>query len=624
MPAATEEAPEMARPEKLRQSLPMLQRLLERFAPELRKQRGVISGSFLAIFAEVGFRLLEPWPLGLIVDSVLQVEAEPGVHATGPFSSLDPSTLLWLAPLMLVAVVAARGLTAYVSAVGFALAGNRLVTAVRLALYTRLQALSVAFHRSSRSGDLIVRVVGDVGMVREVIVTALLPLIGNVMVLIGMVVVMGLMNWKLALVAFCTAPLFWLSNVRLGRRIRVVSKKQRRREGSLANQAAEMLGAVQVVQALSLEDELAAGFAAQNKGSLREGVQAKRLSARLERTVDVITGISTALVLFVGAQIVLSGELSPGELVIFLSYLKSSFRPVRNFAKYTARISKASAAAERVLEVLDEEPDITEKPGARPAPAFEGAIRFENADFLYDERSPVLSDINFQVAPGEHVAIVGESGVGKSTLLAAIPRLHDPAGGRVLIDGEDIQDFTLDSLRGQVVVLLQESVLFAGTVRENIGLGAPNSSNEDIERVAALANAHDFIEALPDGYDTVVGERGESLSAGQRQRIAIARAALRSAPIAILDEPLTGLDEENARSVRDALDRLTEGRTCLLISHDLQHAASCDRIVVLSADGLAEIGTPAELLAQGGAYAQMVRASEAGVSSRREKHADET
>ena len=607
----------MARPERLRQSLPMLQRLLEHFAPELRKQRWVLSGSFLAIFAEVGFRLLEPWPLGLIVDSVLQVEAKPGVQGSGLFSSLEPSTLLWVAPIMLVVVVSLRGLTAYTSAVGFALAGNRLVTAVRIALYSRLQTLSVAFHRSSRSGDLIIRVVGDVGMVREVIVTALLPLLGNVMVLIGMVVVMGLMNWKLALVALCATPLFWLSNVRLGRRIRVVSKKQRQREGSLANQAAEMLGAVQVVQALSLEDELAQGFAAQSQGSLREGVQAKRLSARLERTVDVITGISTALVLFVGAKIVLAGELSPGELVIFLSYLKSSFRPVRNFAKYTARISKASAAAERVIEVLDEEVEIEEKPDAVVAPPFTGGIEFEHADFLYDERSPVLRDINFRVEPGEQVAIVGSSGVGKSTLLAAIPRLHDPAAGRVLIDGHDIRDFTLDSLRNQVVVLLQESILFAGTVRENIALGALNSEPEAIEKAAALANAHDFILELPDGYETVVGERGESLSAGQRQRIAIARAALRTAPIAILDEPLTGLDEENARAVRSALDRLTHERTCLLITHDLQHAAGSDRIVVLSDDGIAEIGSPAELMERNGAYAEMVRASELEGASRR-------
>ncbi len=605
----------MARPERLSESLPMLRKLSTRFAPELRKQRFVISGSFLAIFAEVGFRLLEPWPLGLIIDMVLQVESKSGAVKSTPFSDIDPSTLLWLAPVMLVAVVAARGGMAYLSAVGFAIAGNRLVTAIRISLYARLQALSVAFHRSTKSGDLIVRVVGDVGMVREVIVTALLPLLGNFMILIGMVVVMGFMNWQLALVAFCTAPLFWLSNVRLGRRIRVVSKKQRKREGSLANQAAEMLGAVQVVQALSLEDKLAEGFVAQSEGSLKEGVQAKRLSARLERTVDIITGLSTALVLFVGARIVLSGNLSPGELVIFLSYLKSGFRPVRNFAKYTARLSKASAAAERVLEVLDREPEIVELPDARSAEPFAGEIRFENTDFLYDERTPVLRGVNFEVAAGEKIAVVGASGVGKSTLLAAIPRLHDPVAGRVLIDGQDIREFTLDSLRGQIVILLQESVLFAGTIRENIGLGRPDADEEEIERAAILANAHDFILDLPDGYDTLVGERGDSLSAGQRQRIAIARAALRSAPIAILDEPLTGLDEEGARVVNSALDRLTRDKTCFLITHDLKQATRSDRILVLAENGVAEIGSHEDLIQRNGLYADLVRMSETNGSS---------
>jgi ATP-binding cassette subfamily B protein len=296
--------------------------------------------------------------------------------------------------------------------------------------------------------------------------------------------------------------------------------------------------------------------------------------------------------------------------VIFLSYLKSGFRPVRNFAKYTARLAKASAAAERVLEILDREPEIAERPDARTAAPFAGGIRFEHADFLYDERAPVLRDINFSVEPGEHIAVVGASGIGKSTLMAALPRLHDPAAGRVLIDGEDIRAFTLESLRGQIVIVLQESILFTGTVRDNIGLGRPNTDAEEIERVAGLANAHDFILDLPDGYDTVVGERGETLSAGQRQRIAIARAALRSAPIVILDEPLTGLDKENARTVRSALDRLTRDRTCFLITHDLKDAARCDRILVLADNGVAQFGSHAELLHQGGAYAESVRASE--------------
>jgi len=597
----------MPRPERLRESLPLLKRFLGRFAPELRKQRLVIAGSFSAILAEVGFRLIEPWPLGLVIDYVLDVEA--GSAPSVAFSNLEPDAVLWLAPLLLVMVIAARALTAYLSAVGFAVAGNRLVTSVRIALYTRLQQLSVAFHRKARSGDLILRVVGDVGMVREVVVTAMLPLLGNVLIFVGMSVVMVWMDWRLALVASSAVPLFLLSSVRLGRRIRIVSTKQRQREGTLATQAAEMLGAIQVVQALSLEDEFASGFAQQSEGSLREGVKGKRLSARLERTVDVVAGAATALVLFAGARIVLSGALSPGELVVFLSYLKSSFRPVRNFAKYTARLAKASAAAERVLEVLDREPEVSERPCAHEAPAFAGAVRFQNADFLYEGGDTVLRDINIDVRPGEHIAIVGASGAGKSTLLAAIPRLHDPVRGCVRIDGHDIRDVTLESLRRQITIVLQESVLFAASVRENIGFGCLDADDEAIEAAAELANAHEFIAELPDGYDTVVGERGLSLSAGQRQRIAIARAALASAPILILDEPLTGLDEQSASVVGKALDDLARDRTSFLITHDLHRAARCDRIIALAGGCVAEIGTHDQLLLGAGPYSAMWRAS---------------
>ena len=593
----------MSRPERIGEALPVLRRLMALFSPELRQQRWVAAGSFAAIFAEVAFRLIEPWPLGLVLDYVLEVGPGSVGMAPGLLGGLEPSAVLWLAPVVLVLVVAARAGAAYLSAVGFAIAGNRIVTAVRIALYSHMQKLSLAFHRKAPRGDLILRVVSDVGMVREVIVTAMLPLIGNLFILTGMVTVMLWMNWKLTLVAACTVPLFWLSTVRLGRSIRDVARTQRRREGTLASQAAEMLGAIQVVQALSLEDELAAGFVQQSEGSLKDGVKAKRLSARLERTVDVITGVATAMVLFVGARIVVSGELSPGELVIFLSYLKSGFRPVRNFAKYTARLSKASAATERVLEVLDSEPDVAERPNARVAPPFDGAVRFEHAAFRYGDNDAVLSDVDFSVAKGEHVAIVGASGAGKSTLAAAIPRLHDAVSGRVLIDGTDIRDFTLRSLRRQIVVLLQDSLLFAASVRENIGFGNVAADDQAIEAAARLANAHEFICKLPEGYDTVLSERGDSLSAGERQRIAIARAALSCAPIVILDEPLTGLDKLNAGVVREALERLIRDRTAILITHDLAHASSCDRIVVLDTNTVAEIGTHTELLRANGPYA---------------------
>ena len=578
----------MARPETLKESAPTLGRFLRRFSPELRQQRALVAGSFAAIFAEVFLRLLEPWPLALVIDHVLGLGRGGNAAAIDALRELEPTTLLWVAALTLVTVAGLRALTAYLSTVGFALAGNRLLTQVRNTLYRRLQELSLAFHTRARSGDLVLRVIGDVSMVREVVVTAVLPLLANLLILVGMLSVMWWMQWQLTLVALCTVPLFWLSTSRLGRRIQAVARMQRRREGNLAAQAAETLGGIETMQALSLDGEFAQAFERQSEGSLRDGVQGKRLSARLERTVDVLVALATALVLFFGARIVLRGGLSPGELVVFLTYLKGVSRPVRNFAKFTARLAKASAAAERVLEVLERQPDVRDLPGAQDAPPFRGAVRFERAAFAYGDDEPVLRGVDLTVEPGERVAVVGASGAGKSTLVGAILRLYDPREGRVLIDGEDVRSFTLASLRRQVSIILQDTVLFATSVRDNIAFGSPGAGLSEIQAAARRANAHEFIAKLPDGYDTQVGERGLDLSVGQRQRIAIARASISAAPIAILDEPLAGLDEVNARAVAAALDRLTEGRTTFTITHDLAHAARCDRILVVSGGRVVE------------------------------------
>jgi ATP-binding cassette subfamily B protein len=592
----------MARPEHLAESVSVLRRFARRFAPELLRQRALVLGSFAAVFIEVGLRLVEPWPLALVIDHVLGLGSAGQRAALPGLDSLDHHTLLWIAALLLLVVTALRAASAYLSTVGFALAGNRVLTEVRNALYTQLQQLSVAFHTKARSGDLVLRVVGDVGMVKEVMVTAVLPLVANGLVLVGMLIVMLWMQWKLTLIALATVPLFWLSMARLSGGIRAVARKQRRREGNLATRAAETLGGIQTMQALALDSEFAAGFVQQNEGSMLEGVKAKRLSARLERTVDVLVALSTALVLYFGARTVLNGGLSPGQLVVFLTYLKSASRPVRNFAKYTARVAKASAAAERVLEIFDQWPEGFDRPDAVDAPPFHGEIRFDAVTFAYGDEEPVLEEIDLVVRPGERVAVIGASGAGKSTLVGAILRLHEPLSGRILIDGRDIREFTLASLRNQIGVVLQDTTLFAGTIRENIALGTPDVAPEEVEAAARAANAHGFIAALPAGYDTNVGERGLDFSAGQRQRIAIARASVRRSAIVILDEPLSGLDVGSAHVVSEALDRLTEGRTSLLVTHDLHQAALQDRIVVLHNGGIAEVGDHDALMKSRGYY----------------------
>ncbi|GIV57793.1 MAG: protein-tyrosine-phosphatase [Rhodothermaceae bacterium] len=593
----------MRKPRTLRAALPGLWRATRRFWPYTRRHRTLLAGSFLALFAGVAFRALEPWPLKLVFDGVLAVDPTGTVHV-GPFlDGMDPTLLLALAAASLVAIIGLRALATYYHKVGFALVGSKVLAEVRGAFYRHLQCLSLSFHHNARRGDLIVRVIGDIGLLRDVAVTALMPMLASTMVLLLMAGLMLWIHWKLALLVLVTLPLYALPTVRLGRRIRHVSQKQRRQEGAMASTAAESLGAIRVVKALSLEDTFAESFSGQNNKSLKDGVKARRLAARLQGSVQVMTAASTALVLWYGTHLVLRGTLSPGDLLVFLSYLKAMFRPMSDFAKYASRLAKASAAADRVLDLFDREPDLTDHPEAVPAPSFRGAVRFERVTFGYTPGHPVLRDVTLEIAPGERVAIVGPSGSGKSTLVSLLPRLYDPDRGQVCIDGRDIRAYTLASLRAQISVVLQDNVLFAASVRDNIAYGAPDVSFEAIQAAARLANAHDFIQRMPEGYDTILGERGVTLSAGQRQRLAIARAAVRDAPLLVLDEPTTGLDEENERAVVEALERLARGRTTFLVTHDLRQAARCDRIVYLEGGVIRACGTHAELMRQGGRYA---------------------
>ena len=594
----------MARPESLKSAAPSLLSLARHLAPYLRKHRWMTIGSMAGLLLSAVMRALEPWPLKFVFDYIF-VDSVPGEFLGIDWSAISEGTLLVIAASALVAIIGIRALVDYYYRVGFALVGNKVLTKVRAALYQHMQRLSLAYHNRSRAGDLIVRVTGDIGLLKDVAVTALMPLVASIFMLLLMAALMFWMNWQLTLLVVAVAPLYWFPTLRLGRKIRTASRQQRKREGSLASNASEVLTSMQVVQTLSLEETFSGSFTRANDRSLKEGVKIKRLTAKMESTVRLMTGVSSGLILWAGAMFVIRGELSPGDLLVFLSYLKTAFRPMQDLSKYSARISKASAAAERVIEVLDTEPDVRDLPHAMPAPALRGSVQFENVTFEYEPGAPVLRDVSFSVEAGRKVALVGPSGAGKSTIVCLIPRLYDVTAGRILVDGKDVRDYTLESVRRQISFVLQDTVLFASSIRDNIAYGADNVSEEMVREAAHLANIDAFIDELPEGFDTVVGERGVTLSAGQRQRIAIARAAVRNAPILILDEPTTGLDVANQTVVMNALERLSHGRTTFFITHDQDQVIGADLVLFVDDHAILESGPPRELKAASGPFARL-------------------
>jgi ATP-binding cassette subfamily B protein len=575
------------------------------FRPYLLPHRTALTFSVLALLLEVGLGTLEPWPLKFIFDHVLGVRRRGASGLSAWIEQWDSATIVTASALSMVVISGLRALADYASSVGFARVANRVLAEVRGKLYVHLQALSLSFHARARGGDLLLRVMADVNQLRDVAVTAAFPLFADVLVLLGMVGVMFWLHWKLALLSLAALPVFWLWTWRLTGKIRHAARGQRQRESAMAATASESLAAIKLVKALSLEGRFAEHFLRRNQESQNQDVRTARLTAALARSVSFFVATSAALVLWYGSKLVIRGELSPGELLVFMTYFKNAFRPVRDLAKCTGRLVKASAAGERVLHLLEQVPEIQDRPGAVPAPAFRGRVEFADVSFGYEPGRNVFDRINFTVEQGQHVAVVGRSGIGKSTLASLLLRLHDPCHGQIRIDGKALETLTLASLRAQISVVLQDSVLFATTIAENIAYGAAEATPEEIEAAARIAGAHEFISVLPQGYDTLVGERGATLSGGQRQRIAIARAAIRRAPILIFDEATTGLDEQNERIVLEALIRLAQGRTTFWITHDLRLASASDLILYLESGRVVEQGCHEELMSLGGYYSSL-------------------
>src|SRR5213593_1356540 len=554
--------------------------------------------ALLLMMGEAAMDLLKPWPLKVTFDMILKQQTLAG------------KTLYLLLGVcgLVVAIAVFEGLLGYLAAYYLNRAGRTVVFDLRTALFDHIQRLSLQYHDRRSAGDLMTRVTSDVKAMRDAMTESIAEILENSMFLIGMGAVLLWLDWQLAMVLIAAAPVLFVALSLYSSRIQERSRAERRREGALASVVHETLGTIRMTRVFNQEEEARKKFHAESAASLESGFAATMTGERFSWMVDVLGGIVTAAVLGFGVERVMTGAITAGSLIVFVSYIRNLYKSLRTAVRHTTKITKAGAQVERVVELLEVKEDVTDRPGARPAPRFRGQIEFRNVSFEYESGRPVLEGISLTIPAGKVTAIVGPTGGGKSTLVSLISRLYDPTEGSILIGGHDIREYTLRSLRSQISVVLQESVLLQASIAENIAYGRPAAHLEEIEAAAQAANADEFIRELPEVYDTVLGERGATLSGGQRQRIAIARAIVRDAPIVILDEPLTGLDAAAAAAVMEALEHLMTGRTVVIITHQLAIVQRADQIVVLADAQIREQGTHQDLMDMGGMYSGLFQA----------------
>jgi len=581
--------------------------MIAKFLPYLRAHRWRVAWALAQVFLVAGVELLKPWPLQIVIDYVLGGKTPPSSGVLVQLLSLPPGLLLLLACIALVIVhFAAGGLTLLHNYTTIRV-GQSMVNDLRGDLYAHLQRLSLAYHGRQRVGDLLYRITADSFAVQTMIMNGVLPILSALILLGGMLIVLFPMDPLLTVLALAIVPVLFALIATFNKKIIDVATEVRDLDSRVYSLVQWGMAAIKVVQAFTKEEEEHRRFMGASRDSLRATLRLYNWQTLYSGGVNVIIALGTAIVVYAGARAVMAGTLSVGQLIVFIAYLAQLYAPINQITQSWGLIAGARVGAARVFEVLETETDL--KSGTRqfPPQGAAGAIAWRGVAFRYRPETPVLTDIDFSVAAGSTIAVVGPTGAGKSTLLGLLPRFFDPDRGTVTIDGVDIRDFTLPSLRSQIAMVLQPPLIFPLSVADNIAYGRPGADQAAIEEAARLARIHETITGLPEGYQTLLGEAGVPLSEGEKQRITIARALLRDAPILILDEPTSALDVATEALVMAAIETLMHRRTNFIIAHRLSTVRRCDRIIVLKDGTIAEQGTFAELVRRDGIFAGYYR-----------------
>jgi ATP-binding cassette, subfamily B, bacterial len=553
-----------------------------------------IGATFFISLLSTPLTLLTPVPLKIAVDSVIGDEPLPGFLGWLPDSlASSDATVLLVAAVMLVVVAGLKEVQAISDSLLRMYTGEKLVLGFRARLFRHVQRLSLAYHDTRGTADSLYRIQTDATSIQTIAVDGVIPFVTALVTLVSMVVVVALIDATLAAIALIVAPILFVLTWSYRRRLRQRHREVKRLESSALSVVQEVLTSLRVVKAFGQEEREEERFVARSS----EGVRARIRVSLVDGSFGLLTGLATAagsaLVLFVGVRQVQSGAITLGDLLLVVSYLSSLYAPLSTITKRVTKLQSAFASAERALALLDEPREVTERPHARRLARAAGHVAFDGVWFSFDGARPVLRGICFEVEPGMRVGIAGRTGAGKTTLVSLMTRFYDPSAGTIALDGIDLRDYRVADLRNQFAIVLQEPVLFSTSIRENISYARPEASSEEIVAAAVAAHANDFIEELPAGYDTRVGERAMTLSGGERQRISLARAFLKDAPILILDEPTSSVDVGTEAVIMEAMKRLMQGRTAFLIAHRSSTLEDCDRVLHIENGRLIRIASAA-------------------------------